>query len=474
MNSTISKIETRAKQRVYLNEYNLVHDKAAYLPLVSGCLHAYALEIPALRDGYEFAPYSFKQDSPKNILAKIEAPNVAAFSFYSWNAKLSLHVAKKIKGRYPNCLLVFGGGSVPHDPVEFMRDNPFIDVCVRGEGERPFGDILMRNLSSWDFSDIPQVSWRKGKEIINNDGEYPFERDMDNMPSPYVGGLFDKIITENTQFSFQAILETNRGCPFKCTFCYWGKGDIGRRFKFHGLERVKQEIDWMGQNKIGYIFSADSNFGMHRRDIHLAQALADSKKRYGYPKRFRACYGKNTDENIFNVGKVLFDHGLDKGVNLSRQSNDKMVLANIKRGNIKMETFRTLQTKFSQSGIPTWTELIIGLPGETHDSFIAGVEDILNSELKSLFLYWLEAFPNTDMGEPSYQKKFGLQLRNSDIKPIHCAIIDDETIMESTQIVTATNSMPYDQWRRTWKFAWTIMAHHSLGGSSHILHFLRR
>ena len=93
----------------------------------------------------------------------------------------------------------------------------------------------------------------------------------------------------------------------KCTFCYWGKGEIGRRFKFHSLERAKLEIDWIGCNKIGYAFSADSNFGMHRRDIELAQALADTKKRYGYPQRFRACYGKNTDDNIFNVGKLLFD-----------------------------------------------------------------------------------------------------------------------------------------------------------------------
>ncbi|MBT7955612.1 MAG: hypothetical protein HN731_10490, partial [Rhodospirillaceae bacterium] len=287
--------EFRSRPRVYLNEYNLVHDNGAYLPLVSGCLHAYAREIPAIRDGYEFAPYLFKADLPDNILAQIEAPDVAAFSLYSWSANLSLHVAREIKARYPECLIIFGGGSVPHDPTEFMAEHPFIDVCVRGEGEMPFGDILVRNLSSREFSNIPQVSWRDGGSIIVNDGEYPFERDLDNLPSPYVGGLFENLISENPQFSFQAILESNRGCPFQCTFCYWGKGDIGRRFKYHSLERSKQEIEWIGRNKIGYVFGADSNFGMHRRDIELAQAFADAKTRYGYPQRFRVCYGKNTD-----------------------------------------------------------------------------------------------------------------------------------------------------------------------------------
>ena len=474
MNKISLRTASKPKKRIYFNEYNLVHDNGAYLPLVSGCLHAYACEIPAISEGYEFAPYIFKADSPSIILAKIEAPDVAAFSLYTWSANLSLHVAQEIKNQYPNCLMVFGGGSVPHDPTQFMTNHPFVDVCVRGEGEEPFGDILVRNLSSRDFSNIPQVSWRNGNRIIMNDGEYPFERDLDRLPSPYVGGMFDQLISENPQFNFQAILETNRGCPFQCTFCYWGKGDIGRRFKFHSLDRVKQEIAWIGKNNIGYVFGADSNFGMHRRDIELAQAFADAKKKFGNPQRFRVCYGKNTDTNVFDTGKLLFDHGLDKGVNLSRQSNSKQVLANIKRGNIKMDTYRSLQSKFADSGIPTWTELIVGLPGETYDSFVAGIEEVLNSELKSLYLYWLEAFPNTDMGDPDYQAKFGIKLRTSDIKPIHCATISNDKVMENVPIVVETASMPHDQWRRTWKLAWLLMAVHSLGASSFVLHFLRR
>ena len=96
------------KSLVYLNEYNLVHDNSAYLPLVSGCLHAHAITFPAIRDSYEFAPYSFKTDLPDNILLEIEAPEVAAFSLYTWSTKLSLHVAKEIKSRNPNSLIIFG------------------------------------------------------------------------------------------------------------------------------------------------------------------------------------------------------------------------------------------------------------------------------------------------------------------------------------------------------------------------------
>ena len=158
------------KQRVYLNEYNLVHDNAAYLPLVSGCLHAYSREIPAVLAGYEFAPYLFKADLPKNLLAKIDRPDVAAFSLYSWSANLSLNIAREIKDHHPNCLTVFGGGSVPHHPTKFMEEHPFIDVCVRGEGELTFAELLVRNLSSRDFSGIPRLSWRNGSTITVNNG----------------------------------------------------------------------------------------------------------------------------------------------------------------------------------------------------------------------------------------------------------------------------------------------------------------
>ena len=130
--------------------------------------------------------------------------------------------------------------------------------------------------------------------------------------------------------------------------------------------------------------------------------------------------------------------------------------------------------KFSEAGIPTWTEMIVGLPGETYESFVAGVEDVLNSELKSLFLYSLEAYPNTDMGDPEYQARFGIKLRASNIQPIHCAINHPDMVQETTQIVTETASMPYAQWRRSWKFAWLMMTFQSLDAGSFVMHFLRR
>jgi len=62
--------------------------------------------------------------------------------------------------------------------------------------------------------------------------------------------------------------------------------------------------------------------------------IVEAKKKYGFPEKFRTCWGKNTDENIFRIAGMLHEHDLEKGITLARQSQSKEVLGNIKRGNI--------------------------------------------------------------------------------------------------------------------------------------------
>src|SRR3990167_163074 len=92
---------------------------------------------------------------------------------------------------------------------------------------------------------------------------------------------------------------------FKCTFCAWGRGGLTVKYKFHGLDRVKKELEWCAKNKINYIFNADSNFGMHPRDEEIAEYLVQLKTETGYPEKFRTCYGKNTNDRIFKIGSLL-------------------------------------------------------------------------------------------------------------------------------------------------------------------------
>ena len=123
-------------------------DGAAYLPLVSGILRAYGQSIPRLDMQYEWMPFLFMRDTPDALAPRHEAPDVAVFSSSMWNEQLNLHVAAAVKKQHPECLIIFGGAQVPHHPEKYFEEHPYIDVAVRGEGERPFTAILERYLES--------------------------------------------------------------------------------------------------------------------------------------------------------------------------------------------------------------------------------------------------------------------------------------------------------------------------------------
>jgi radical SAM superfamily enzyme YgiQ (UPF0313 family) len=452
------------KRRVYFNEFNVLMDNTAYLPLVSGLLHAKALTEPVLTQNYVFMPYIYHRDSVENIVGRHEQPDVAAFSVSMWNEQLNLRVAESIRRLYPECLIVFGGPQVPQQPEAYFELHPFIDVAVRGEGEETFSEILKRALESRDFSQIAGAAFRgtESNQCVINKEERSQSRDLDIVPSPYLEGLYDDLI-ENSTMNFQAIVETNRGCPFPCTFCFWGQGGLSRKYRFHGLDRVRREIEWCARNKIKYIFNADSNFGMHDRDMEITEALVATKKAYGFPEKFRTCFGKNTDDKIYDIASLMHENGLEKGITLSRQSNDEQTLLNIRRKNIKMSTYKNLQIRFNESDVPVYSELILGLPGETYSTWSEGIEGMLQSGLKNqLFVYQCQVYPNTELSDPDYMKNFGIVTQRVVLNEIHAAVRESFLVTEYEDIIVTTNSMPGKDWRRMSVFSWVLMLLHSL------------
>lgn len=465
-----------SKRPVYFNEFNVQMGRLCYLPLVSGLLRAYAETVETVRTHYEFMPFLYRMTAPDEILrAYTTPPAVAAFSVSMWNEQLNLVVAAEVKRRWSTSLIVFGGPQVPHDPTDYMREHGFIDVAIRAEGEESFADVLARNVESNDFAGIPHVSFRRAGEIIVNPETRKHQRELDAYPSPYLEGLYDDLLAQRSDtMDFQAIIETNRGCPFECTFCYWGRGGLSRKYRYHDMDRVLAEIDWCGRNKIAYVFNADSNFGMHKRDGEIAEFIVATKQKYGFPDKFRTCFGKNTDEKIFRIGSLFHANKLEKGITLARQSNDPATLVNIKRANIKMETYESLQRRFNEEAVPVYSELILGLPGETAASWTRGIDDMLQSGLRNqLFTYLCQVFPNTELADQAYRERFGIVTRRVELNEIHGSVRDPSWVKEYEDIVIETASMPHADWRRMVVLSWSAMALHSMKLAFYVLAWLR-
>ena len=458
-----------SKLQVYLNEYNVLMENTIYLPLASGQLRAFAETKPEIREVFEFMPFLFIRGDPDQIVRQYANPAVAGFSCSMWNVNLSLAVAERVKSKFPECLIVFGGPSVPLEPADFFASYPFIDVTVRGEGEQTFSELLARFMERRDFKDLPGISYldRNEGRIIKNE-DRPLEENLDVFPSPYLEGLYDYLLPMG--INFQAIVETNRGCPFRCSYCFWG---VGKHYRLFSLERARKLADWCGANKIKYVFCADSNFGMLDRDVEIAEYFVQSKAEYGCPEKFRACYGKNAEETIYKIGKLLHEHDMEKGITLSRQSNNAETLRNVGRKNVKQSVYDNLQRRYNEQHIPTYTELILGLPGETYHSFLNGIEEILQAGIKNqLIVYICEVYPNTELASPEYRKRFGISTVRIPLTEIHSSPRKEGVPQEYNEIVVSTDSLPIEGWKQALVISWIMQLLHGLKLGFFILSYL--
>lgn len=449
-----------------------------YLPLVSGILSANAKKINRINDNFHFHKFVFQPDTAENIIKNYykEKSDIAVFSISMWNEQLSLKVAKILKEKY-GTLIIFGGASCPHYPTEYFKKYQFIDVAIRAEGEDAFNEILLRYLKDiTDFSSIVNVAFRdqKTNKCIINYEKVNFNKDLDVYPSPYLSGEFEYLFPDGKDHKYQVIVETNRGCPFLCTYCYWGRGGTTTKYRYHSLERVFAEIDWIAKKKIQYVFNADSNFGMHRRDMQIAEKLVDSKRKTGYPDKFRTCWGKNISEQIFKVANLFHTHELEKGITLARQTNSKEALKNVKRDNIKMEAYEELEKKFNDLQIPVYAEMIMGLPGETYDSWVDGLGSLLDSNINNqIFVYQAEVYPNTELNEDSYRQKHGIKTQKIELRETHCSPKEQEWLKEYQEIVVETASMTKDDWKKRNLFSVVLMVLHSFKLGFYIMNYLK-
>ena len=121
-----------------------------------------------------------------------------------------------------------------------------------------------------------------------------------------------------------------------------------------------------------------------------------------------------------------------------------------------------LQRRFTRDRVETYSDLILGLPGETYESFVRGVDQLIeNGQHNRIQFNNLSILPNAEMGDPAYQAKYGMVTVESKIINIHGERVElDDDVPEVQDLVIATAAMPLADWRRTRVFCWmTALLH---------------
>ena len=199
------------------------------------------------------------------------------------------------------------------------------------------------------------------------------------------------------------ILETNRGCPYGCTFCDWGSATASKIRKFD-LDRVLAELEWTAKAKTAAISIADANFGLFPRDVDIARKAAALKKETGYPRGFGGNYAKNTVTHMRQIIDVLAEGNILSLGTLSLQSMDENTLDVINRANIKTEKYDALAVEMRNSDLALTAELMMGLPGSTLHSFREDLQQCIDRELPAR-VNMTTLLVNSPMNDPEYIKK---------------------------------------------------------------------
>ena len=151
-------------KKVYFAQVNVTYsDYIAYLPYAAACIAAYAWNDKEIKDYYELSDILYMRLKTEESLEKIKDPYVVAFSCYIWNMEYNLKLAEKVKEKYPDCLIVFGGHNVPDD-VSLLQKYSFIDVLMHAEGEEPFTRLLKALKNGEELCVVPDISYRKDKK----------------------------------------------------------------------------------------------------------------------------------------------------------------------------------------------------------------------------------------------------------------------------------------------------------------------
>jgi radical SAM superfamily enzyme YgiQ (UPF0313 family) len=392
-----------------------VHPHGPCPSLAIGMVLAYARAYDGgrLEERFDFFPRWILTDD--RVPSFTTEPGIFLFSNYLWSTEHNLEISAQVKRLSPGSITIHGGPDTPKYDVDvrrFFADNPQVDIAVRGEGEATMAGILeaLFDVRLGDevpdltpLRNVPGLCFRLGNEVVRT-ADRDRITDVDTIPSPYLAGFLEAYgeASEST-----AVIETNRGCPYGCTFCDWGSATLSRIRKFD-LDRIFGELEWCAQHGVARVWLADANFGIFERDVAIAEKVAELKAIYGYPKEFSTNYAKNTIKHLKPIVKVMADAGILTEGLLSLQSMDESTLDTIKRSNIKLEKYEELAREFRAANLPLYVDLMVGLPGATLSSFRDDLQECLEREV-SARIFSTTMLVNSPMNEPAYREKHQIE-----------------------------------------------------------------
>lgn len=466
---------------IYISQLSHISDgvyQNNVFPLAIGFIGAYLKK--ELKDRVEVELFKSPVELNEAILR--QPPDVLMFSHYMWNHNLNLAFIKEARKQFEDMLIIVGGPNISLDSYQrrkFMKENPEIDIYVLYEGEVVTKELIAQYLKTrnrdelrkWEHPSILTNGMREDTPTVkgtanraNRIGIKGASTSLDDIPSPYLTGMFDKFFIDGER----PLIETNRGCPFTCTFCQQGE-DYYMKVVHFSEERVRDEIMYIADKiqrekiKTYAIEIADPNFGMFERDRIVCAAIREAQDKTNFPQYVGCSTGKNKAETIIENTSLLKLGSIQ--LRSAMQSMDPEVLDSIKRQNIKLETYHKIQKAMDERGLENTADMMLGLPLETQWTHARGIFDLIDAGVKDFSCLQTIILKGTTMEKKDYREKYGLKTKYRYIP--ECAgeydiLRHKRKVSEVEGIIIETNTMPFADYLASRKLHFlTVLLHNS-------------
>jgi len=388
---------------------------------------------------------------PDSLLHALKAdpPHVLMLSNYVWNEALSHEFFRIAKRLRPDILTVMGGPNISIEPDRqktYLEAHPEIDVYVLGEGDFQAHAILQAymdaglSVKAFGQKAVESAVYRspEGEVVVNS--VRPRHKNVTEIPSPWLTGIQDEFFDGR----LAPMIETNRGCPFTCTFCVQGTKFYTKVHNFP-LERLKEEIHYIAKRikqfspKMGTLRIADSNYGMFERDVDISAYIGQMQRDYGWPTFIDATTGKNRPDRIIkSVEQVSGALVLYQAV----QSLDEDVLRKVKRQTIKLEAYKALEIHMRGRGLRSLSDLILGLPGESLETHLHGMKTLLDSNIHQMHNFQAMLLKGSEMETVASRTMFSFGTRFR-VLPKNFGVLDGGKVFDVEEIIVATDTLPF-------------------------------
>ncbi len=416
---------------ILLTGFNTCHEPH-YFSLALGYLKAYAMADPNIAKSVDLEIVDFCVDCNSTEQALLyftsARPDIIGISCYCWNTAKVLDLCRLTKKVLPSTKLVLGGPEVGPIAGKLLLENPSVDVIVRGEGEKTFAELVNVYLKGGSLREVNGISFRKASEVISNP-DRPLIESLDEIPSPYLTG----VLKPRDEVTY---LESFRGCPYHCAYCYEGK-NYGP-LRFFSIERTEAELKLILEDKnVGSFSFVDPVFNVKRKRVHELCDVIAKLNSSGKALHTIEISAEAVDETLVEKFKAAGIRSVETGP----QASDPKTMSKINR-RFDAERFSKGVRLLLEGGIDVLCDLIIGLPGDDLYRFAKSADFVFSLRPSNVVFSTLHVLPGTYLYDNANQ--LGLTF---DEQPPHCVLYNQSFAFDEVkkaEILAASLSKEYN------------------------------